>query len=129
MPIRVVACVIERDGKLLLCRRPAHKRHGGLWEFPGGKVENGESDFDAVKRELAEELSVDALRVDGPAFVLADPDSEFVIEFFRVEIDGEPTPLEHDQLQWLTPAEAQSFPLAPADRAYVLSRLGSDRRP
>ncbi len=123
MPIRVVACVIERDGKLLLCRRPAHKRHGGMWEFPGGKIEEDEGDFDAVKRELAEELSLDALRVDGPAFVRADPDSDFVIEFFRVEIDGEPIALEHDELQWLTPAEAECFALAPADRGYVLFRL------
>lgn len=124
MPIRVVACVIERDGRLLLCRRPAHKRHGGLWEFPGGKVEPNESDFDAAKRELAEELSVDAIIVDGPTFARPDPNSDFVIEFFRVEIDGKPIPLEHDQLQWLTPAEAEFFPLAPADHAYVQFRLG-----
>ena len=53
MSTRVVASVIEVDGKLLVCQRPAHKRHGGLWEFPGGKIEPGESDFEAVERELA----------------------------------------------------------------------------
>ncbi len=46
--VRVVAAVIEKDGKVLVCQRPTHKRHGGLWEFPGGKVERGESDFEAV---------------------------------------------------------------------------------
>jgi hypothetical protein len=49
MPIRVLASVIERDQRLLVCRRPLHKRHGGLWEFPGGKVREGESDLEAVR--------------------------------------------------------------------------------
>ncbi len=51
MPIRVLASVIERDHRLLVCRRPLHKRHGGLWEFPGGKVREGESDLEAARRE------------------------------------------------------------------------------
>ena len=50
-----MAAVIERDGKLLVCRRPGHKRHGGLWEFPGGKLEPGETIVDAARRELDEE--------------------------------------------------------------------------
>jgi 8-oxo-dGTP pyrophosphatase MutT (NUDIX family) len=49
----VVAAVIERDGRLLVCQRPAHKRHGGLWEFPGGKCDPGESDAEAARRELS----------------------------------------------------------------------------
>jgi hypothetical protein len=49
-----VAAVISRGDELLVCRRPAHKRHGGLWEFPGGKVELDESDEDSASRELAE---------------------------------------------------------------------------
>lgn len=63
--IRVVASVIEHEGRLLVCKRPAHKRHGGLWEFPGGKVEPEESDFKAVERELEEELGV-RVREVGP---------------------------------------------------------------
>ncbi len=53
-PIRVIAAVIRRGPELLVCRRPAHKRHGGLWEFPGGKCEPGESDADTARRELLE---------------------------------------------------------------------------
>src|SRR5690606_20769929 len=60
--IRVLAAVIRRDGRWLVCRRPAHKRHGGLWEFPGGKLEPGESLLEAATRELEEELAV---RVTG----------------------------------------------------------------
>ena len=62
-PVRVVAAVIERasdeGARLLVCRRPAHKRHGGLWEFPGGKVEAGEDLLHAARRELAEELALE----------------------------------------------------------------------
>src|SRR5258708_6415849 len=54
--IHVVAAIIERDGRFLLCRRNPLKRHGGLWEFPGGKLESGENHCDAAKRELYEEL-------------------------------------------------------------------------
>jgi len=67
MPIRVLASVIERDQKLLVCRRPVHKRHGGLWEFPGGKVQKGESDLEAARRELREELAVEVTGVGAVA--------------------------------------------------------------
>lgn len=120
MPIRVVACVIERDGKLLLCRRPAHKRHGGLWEFPGGKVENGESDFDAVRRELEEELGITALSVGSVEFSQADAGSDFIIDFLPVLTYGEPAPLEHEELRWVDEADALELALAPSDREYVL---------
>jgi len=63
MPIRVLASVIQRDNRLLVFRRPLDKRHGGLWEFPGGKVREGESDLDAARRELREELGVEVTGV------------------------------------------------------------------
>ena len=56
--VRVIAAVIQRGDQRLICQRPPHKRHGGLWEFPGGKVEPNESDESAARRELAEELGV-----------------------------------------------------------------------
>src|SRR5690606_37599200 len=77
--IRVLAGVIERRGELLLCQRPLHKRHGGLWEFPGGKVEPGEEDLDALRRELAEELGVEVLDVGTPEQVVQDPGSPFLV--------------------------------------------------
>ena len=60
---RVLAAVIERSGKFLMCRRPEHKNHGGLFEFPGGKLEAGESLADAARRELLEELALEVLDV------------------------------------------------------------------
>ena len=122
--IRVVAAVIERDGRLLLCRRPAGKRHAGLWEFPGGKLLPGESVPEAAQRELAEELGVEVVSVGELLFELPDPGSPFVIEFHPVEIAGEPVPLEHDELLWALPAELEDLDLAPSDRAFA-SRYAS----
>lgn len=117
--IRVVAAVIERDGRLLLCRRPPGKRHAGLWEFPGGKLLPGETVAEAARRELAEELAVEALRTGDLLLELPDPGSPFVVEFHRVEIAGEPVALEHDALAWVRPADLDGMDLAPSDRAFA----------
>lgn len=121
--IRVVAAVIEREGKLLVCQRPTHKRHGGLWEFPGGKAEPGEGDFAAVTRELREELDVDVVSVAEEVFRIHDHGSEFVIVFLPTTIAGEPRALEHDSIAWAEVEELQEFDLAPSDALFVSSRI------
>jgi mutator protein MutT len=120
---RVLAAVVERDGCLLLARRPPGKRHAGLWEFPGGKFLPGETSLEAARRELAEELGVEAAGIGGLLWVAPDPGSPFVIEFYGVQIHGEPTALEHDALAWVKPEELLHYPLAPSDRAFVESLL------
>src|SRR3954447_21032236 len=89
-PIRVIAAVIARGDELFVCQRPLHKRHGGLWEFPGGKCEQGESDAAAAQRELSEELGVDVTRVGPAEFTIIDPGSVFEIAFVPVSIEGTP---------------------------------------
>lgn len=126
--IRVVAAVVSRGDRLLVCQRPPHKRHGGLWEFPGGKCEPGESDADAASRELREELGVEVLEVGSEDFAIADPDSPFLIAFVPVTIAGEPTCHEHTALAWGTPAELAALPLAPSDRWYVEHLVAGVRR-
>lgn len=121
---RVVAAVVVRDGRYLVCRRPAQKRHGGLWEFPGGKLEPDESILDAARRELAEELGVEVRSVGELLYAIHDPGSEFVIEFHPVEIDGTPVPLEHSALAWVTPGELAAYALAPSDREFVVRIVG-----
>ena len=122
--IRVVAAVARRGNQLMVCQRPAHKRHGGLWEFPGGKNEPGESDEDAVRRDLSEELDL-VVRATQPAdFNIEDPGSPFLIAFVPVEIEGEPRCREHTALTWRTPEELLALPLAPSDRRYVEHLLG-----
>lgn len=122
--IRVLAAVITRHGKLLLCQRPLHKRHGGLWEFPGGKIESGESDLEAARRELLEELGLTVQAVGTATAKFQDPGSRFVIEFVPTVAEGEPRLMEHADLRWVTPEEAQRMALAPTDRQYLNTLLG-----
>lgn len=124
-PIRVLAAVLRRGDRVLLCQRPPYKRHGGLWEFPGGKLEPGESLHDAARRELEEELALRATSVGSTLFTCSDPGSAFVIEFVEVTAVGIPLPIEHAELQWCTFADARELPLAPADRAFVEHQLAT----
>jgi 8-oxo-dGTP diphosphatase len=117
--VRVLAAVIERQGRYLVCLRPRDKRHGGLWEFPGGKLEPGESLHHAGARELREELGVEPVAYGPELFSHREAGSPFQIEFVSVEIAREPKALEHDQLQWATLKELQAMPLAPSDRAFA----------
>lgn len=117
--VRVVAGVIRHGALFLVCRRPTHKRHGGLWEFPGGKCNPGESDEDALRRELHEELGVTVTAVGTELFAIDDPGSHFRIAFVPVEIGGRPLCLEHSELTWATPQALLSLELAPGDRSFV----------
>jgi 8-oxo-dGTP pyrophosphatase MutT (NUDIX family) len=115
----VIACVVRRDASFLICQRPAHKRHGGLWEFPGGKVEAGEPDSETARRELREELNLQLLSARAPIVELVDPGSRFVIAFLPVIVIGEPECLEHTSTSWRAPADLLELPLAPSDRVFV----------
>ena len=115
----MLAAVICREDRYLLCRRPANKRLGGLWEFPGGKIHAGETLLDAARREMAEELGIDVVSAGNVLFERRDPDSPFVIEFVEVTAAGQPVALEHDAIQWLTCDELLHLELAPADRAFA----------
>ena len=95
--------------------RPSHKRHGGLWEFPGGKLEPGETLADAARRELEEELGVSVSQVSEPIWAARDPGSAFLIEFTPVCVSGLPQALEHDEIRWVTMEDLGSLELAPAD--------------
>lgn len=127
-PIPVLAAVIRREGRYLLGRRPAHKRHGGLWEFPGGKLEAGESWIDAAKRELREELGVSVTGAGAPVFRRRDPASPFEIVFVPVEIEGEPTALEHQEVRWVEPRALEVLQLAPVDAAFATELKARTRR-
>ena len=116
--MRVLAAVIRADGRYLLCRRPRHKRHGGCWEFPGGKLEPGETLLDAAKRELREELGLEVTSVGEPLLCRRDGDSPFVIEFVPVDVQGAPRPLEHEEVRWVGADEGTALSLAPSDAVF-----------
>ena len=121
--IRVVAAVIQRKDKYLIAQRPLHKRHGGLWEFPGGKLQDKESLFDAAKRELQEELGVQVTETGEVIYTSRDEGSPFLIEFVETKITGEPKPLEHSALEWSSINNLNKKSLAPTDAKFVLEYL------
>ena len=111
--IDVTAAVIARGGRVLLCRRPEGKRCAGLWEFPGGKAEPGETLEGCLARECREELDVE-LRV-GRALACVARDG-LRITFFAAQIArGEPQLREHSALAWVTPEQARTYALCPSD--------------
>ena len=119
------------DGRVLACERSRPPETAGWWEFPGGKVEPGETDEAALTRECVEELGV---RVEVGARVGADvplPNGRAVLRVFAVRLrDGAtPLPLEHAGLRWLAADELDSVPWLPADRPIVaeLPRLLGER--
>lgn len=121
--VPVVAAVIERRGRFLVGRRPRGKRHGGLWEFPGGKVLDTESFGDAIARELREELGLGVERLGRVLSRVRDPGSVFEIIFVEVSVSGVPVPVEHERVAWIGREELSRLALAPADARFVSERM------
>ncbi len=121
-PIRVVAAVIVRDGKVLACRRAPHKSLAGLWEFPGGKVEPGETDEVALAREIREELGIDITVGEFIAESVA-PAGETMIHlnafWAQTSTSGEFASTDHDLMAWLSPASFSEYEWAPADVPFL----------
>ena len=101
--IVVVAAVIERDGRFLVARRLKGTHLAGYWEFPGGKVHDGETQEDALQREIAEELNTGISKV-RKIFHTAHAYPERIVElhFYRGELTGEPQPVLGQELRWIT---------------------------
>ena len=117
-PLDVAAAVIRRGERVLICRRPAHKARGGEWEFPGGKLEAGETAREALVRECREELAV-TLSVTSHLTTLTHiyPDLSVRLFVFECELkEGEPKALEHDALEFVLPSELSAYELCDADR-------------
>ena len=122
--IEVVAALIRGENRVLLCRRPDGKAQGGKWEFPGGKIEPGETGEAALRRECMEELDV-ALEVGRAlADVCQDyPGRSVHLTLYEARIaSGEPRRLEHSDIRWIVPEELGEYDLCPAD-AQLIARL------
>ena len=119
---RVVAAVIERNGRLLVCQRTKHQTMPLKWEFPGGKIEEGEQPRDALRRELDEELGIQAKIGDEIARIQHTYPNGATVElrFFLVrEYDGELENRIFRDLQWAAPAALPSYDFLEADASLV----------
>jgi 8-oxo-dGTP diphosphatase len=115
--------LIDVDGRVLLTRRPAHKEHGGLWEFPGGKIEPGETPEAALIRELREELGIAV-----PARCLAPLTfASHAYETYHLLMplyacrtwEGEMEPREGQTLAWVRARDLRRYPMPPADEPLI----------
>lgn len=115
--IAVVAGLIVRDGKLLIAQRPGDKHMGGRWEFPGGKIEKGESPEAALRRELSEELGIE-VKVGRiyHAVMHSYPEKDVLLMFYRCSLMfGEPQPIEEADVRWIKESEIRLYNWAEAD--------------
>ncbi len=115
--IEVVGAVFIREGKILACKRSESMSLPGFWEFPGGKIEKGETPEQALRRELDEELNCEANV--GDHLVTTEHTYEFgtvVLSTYLCDLGTtEPTLEEHEEMRWLAPSELRSVDWAPAD--------------
>ena len=122
--VEVVAALVWKNNKFMICQRPAHKARGLLWEFVGGKVESGETKEQALVRECKEEL--DILLSVGDVFMDVTHEYHDItvhLTLFNATIsEGEPQKLEHNDIQWIVPSEIPNFEFCPADEE-ILARI------
>jgi 8-oxo-dGTP diphosphatase len=127
--VEVAAAIIERAGRILVTRRDPAKHMGGLWEFPGGKREPGESIEACLERELDEELGI-RVHVGARAALVpwAYPERRVLLHFFRCRLaGGRVRPREGQDYRWVARRELAALPMPPADAEIVASLVG--RRP
>lgn len=123
--INVVAGIIRnKDNKILIAQRNMKKSQGGLWEFPGGKIENDETMEEAIVREIKEELDMDIVfesYFDEKKYIY--PEKEINLIALNCRIVGEKyNVLEHEKVEWITVEEFDNFEFAPAD-VYFVNKL------
>ena len=122
--VLVAACaLVDADGRVLLCQRPQGKTLAGLWEFPGGKLEPGETPEACLIRELKEELDVEVAAACLAPFVFASHSYESFHLLMPLYLcrrwEGAPRALEHSEIRWLRPSRLAELPMPPADEPLV----------
>ena len=127
--IRVVAAEIERDGRYLITQRRPVASLPLLWEFPGGKVEPGETDASALARELLEKIGLEG-EVGELCLVVTHTYEPYTLDFavYRVTPRGEPQALRVHDLRWVRPDEFDQYPFPGADQRTVDALLAGEPR-
>ncbi|MDP3730833.1 MAG: 8-oxo-dGTP diphosphatase MutT [Candidatus Omnitrophota bacterium] len=118
---QVTAAVIEKDGKILIAQRFKRRTLGGKWEFPGGKIEPGETAEACLKRELKEEFDIDS---EIGKFIIASRFRYCLVPIellaYRVKhLSGDFKVNEHEEIRWVSPSELKLYDFTPADKPIV----------
>jgi 8-oxo-dGTP diphosphatase len=128
--IRVVAAVIEHAGRYLITQRRPGAVLPLLWEFPGGRVETGESDADALAREVRHRLGVEVTAGQLISFV-SHPYERYTVDLYLYQChiaSGEPSPRAVHAFEWVGSADFDRYPFTPADEASMTKLLGMDTK-
>ena len=110
-----MAAILTQKNRFLLTRRPDNKNHGGLWEFPGGKINTGETKQQALVRELEEELQV-RIKKEELNFLGTIHSQDFSIHFFSADLNQSYSPQEHPATCWTNLDEVGNKDLCPSDQ-------------
>ena len=125
-PTIVTAAIIQKGEQILITQRPATSRHGGMWEFPGGKLEPGEAPIAGLRREIREELALE-IQV-GPIFEVIyhcyDWGAVLILAYLARAAGETVRHLEVADHRWITPGDLHKYPILPADRP-IIARLQS----
>jgi len=124
--VRVVAAVIEHGGRYLITQRRASAVLPLLWEFPGGRVEDGESDASALRREVLHRLGVDVQAGKLMSYV-SHPYERYVVELYLYEarlLEGQPTAVNVSDFRWVKSEDFEAYTFTPADEASMTKLLG-----
>jgi 8-oxo-dGTP diphosphatase len=124
--LTVVAAVVERAGAYLVARRQSGVHLEGYWEFPGGKCQPGESELDALRREIREELDVDIQGADKLLITVHEyADRTVELHFYRCTLEGTPRPMLGQELRWVTRDRLHELQFPPAD-AQLIEQLSQE---
>ena len=120
-PIKVTAAILEKDGRLIIAQRKSKDHLAGKWEFPGGKIEPGETPEECLARELNEEFNITVSVGDflGSNIHHYDHISIELMAFRTIWVSGEINSTDHKDYKWVTIDELDQFDFAPADRPFV----------
>lgn len=114
--LEVIAAIVVKDGKVLVGKRRSDKVLGGKWEFPGGKLEKGETHQECLVRELGEELGV-KIKVGDFIYTCTHTYKEFPVRlhgYYAEHTEGDIVPCEHDEIKWVQPDELEAIDFAEA---------------
>lgn len=124
----VVGIISNTKGKVLIAERPEHKSYPGYWEFPGGKVEKNENTFDALQREIREELGIQIISAD-PWFQVSHPypDRTVLLDTWLIKkYSGEPYGAENQTICWISPKDLFRFVFPEGNKPIIEALLNFD---